>query len=211
MRIVAGAFKGKALVSPDGATTRPTSDRARQALFNVLEHASWADGLAGARVLDLFAGTGALGLEALSRGAAHATFVERDPAALAALRANVAGCRVEGRAIIRKADASATSTLATLSGPFDLVFLDPPYRKGLIEASLAALPPAALSPAALVVAETARDEAFAAPERFALLDRRVWGAAAVHVLRWTGQGVSGQGVSGQGVSSNPAGQPDPDP
>ena len=95
MRIVAGAWRGRTLVAPPGAATRPTADRVRQALFDMLLHAPWAgrDAIEGAVVLDAFAGTGALGLEALSRGAARAVFIERDRAALAALRANIAACR----------------------------------------------------------------------------------------------------------------------
>jgi 16S rRNA (guanine966-N2)-methyltransferase len=106
MRIVAGAHRGRSLVAPKGHSTRPTADRARQALFNVLEHAPWSPGLAGLRALDLFAGSGALGLEALSRGAAFCLFADTDPAAGAAIAANLATMRLEDRAIVRRWDAA---------------------------------------------------------------------------------------------------------
>jgi 16S rRNA (guanine966-N2)-methyltransferase len=104
MRIVAGAHRGRSLVAPKGHSTRPTADRARQALFNVLEHAPWSPGLAGLRALDLFAGSGALGLEALSRGAAFCLFADTDPAAGAAIAANLAALHVQDRAILRRWD-----------------------------------------------------------------------------------------------------------
>jgi 16S rRNA (guanine966-N2)-methyltransferase len=106
MRIVAGEHRGRAFVAPKGHSTRPTADRARQALFNVLEHAPWSPGLAGGRVLDPFAGSGALGLEALSRGAEFCLFADTDPAAIAAISANLAGLRLEARASVRRWDAT---------------------------------------------------------------------------------------------------------
>ena len=107
LRIIAGAHRGRRLVAPEGDRTRPTADRVRQALFDMLWHAPWAgrERIEGARVLDAFAGTGALGLEALSRGAAQASFIENDRAALAALRANIAGCKEEARCNALAADA----------------------------------------------------------------------------------------------------------
>jgi 16S rRNA (guanine966-N2)-methyltransferase len=124
MRIIAGAWRGRKLLAPPGAATRPTADRVRQALFDMLLHAPWGgrEVVVGAAVLDAFAGTGALGLEALSRGAARATFLERDPAALAALHANIAACRAEQRATVLAADA----TRPPPGTPCSLVFLDPP-------------------------------------------------------------------------------------
>jgi 16S rRNA (guanine966-N2)-methyltransferase len=120
MRVVAGELRGRRLQAPKGTTTRPTSDRVREATFNSLESAGWVE---GATVLDLFAGSGALGIEALSRGAAHATFVERDRAALDALRANLGACRLgPDRATVVVGDA-----FAHLDGPYDLALLDPPY------------------------------------------------------------------------------------
>ncbi|HYE42706.1 MAG TPA: RsmD family RNA methyltransferase, partial [Caulobacteraceae bacterium] len=106
MRIVAGRFKGRALVAPEGQGTRPTSDRARQAVFNILEHAPWSAGLHDARVIDLFAGSGALGLEALSRGAAFCLFVETDEAARGAIRENMDAFGLFGAARVHRRDAT---------------------------------------------------------------------------------------------------------
>ena len=130
MRIVAGEWRGRTLIAPSGTETRPTADRVRQALFDILMHASWAGRplIEGATVLDVFAGTGALGLEALSRGAAKAVFVERSRPALAALRANIAACRAEDRC--------AVLPIGALTVPegekADIVFLDPPYGQDLV-------------------------------------------------------------------------------
>ena len=137
MRIVAGAWRGRALIAPQGTATRPTADRARQALFDMLLHAPWGgrDTVEGAQVLDIFAGTGAFGLEALSRGAAHATFVEHDRAALAALRANIAACRAQDRSTVLAIDALAIPP----GEPASLVFLDPPYRHDLVPRAIARL------------------------------------------------------------------------
>ena len=145
MRIVAGTHGGRRLTAPRGTQTRPTSDRVREALFSIL-----GERVSGARVLDLFAGTGALGMEALSRGAASATFVDRD---VAAVRANLEALALEGE--VHRRDALAF--LRTASGPFDLVFLDPPYREaaGLAPKLAATLPPV-LAPGALVVSESDR-------------------------------------------------------
>ena len=178
MRIVAGTWRGRSLAAPAGETTRPTADRVRQALFDMLLHAPWGgyDAVRGAMVLDAFAGTGALGLEALSRGAAHAHFIERDRAALGALRANITAL---------KAPASVHAGDATHPPPgvaCGLVFLDPPYGKGLVEQALAALSAAGwIAPGALILAETGRDEPPVAWG--ALLAERSHGAARVNVLR----------------------------
>ena len=110
MRIVAGAHRGRSLVAPKGHSTRPTADRTRQALFNILEHAPWTPGLAGLHVLDLFAGSGALGLEALSRGAEFCLFADTDPAAGAAIAANLAAMRLQDRATLRRWDATKLPT-----------------------------------------------------------------------------------------------------
>ncbi len=184
MRIVAGLWRGRALTAPKGDSTRPTADRVRQALFDMLLHAPWAKGADGreavvdAIVLDAFAGTGALGLEALSRGASHAHFLERDRAALAALRANVAALKAP--ATIHAADA----TRPPPGTPCTLVFLDPPYGQGLIERALPALEAAGwLAPAALLVAETARDEPLNLPGE--ILAERPHGAARITIRRHT--------------------------
>jgi 16S rRNA (guanine966-N2)-methyltransferase len=180
MRIVAGAWRGRRLVAPPGTATRPTADRVRQALFDMLLHAPWGGRgtLEQARVLDAFAGTGALGLEALSRGAAHATFVEHDRAALAALRANIAACGADDRASVLPGDA----TRLPPGAPFSLIFLDPPYGQGLVEAALAALARnGRLAPGALAVAELGRREPLT-PAGEALAER-THGAARLVVWR----------------------------
>jgi 16S rRNA (guanine966-N2)-methyltransferase len=177
MRIVAGLFKGRMLATPKGDVTRPTADRVRQALFDTLMHAEWGGrGLvAGAAVLDAFAGTGALGLEALSRGAAHGYFFESDPAALVALRANIAAFRAKASV--------HTDVLKPPRGPAcDLAFLDPPYHEGMIAPAVAALRFGGwLKPGCVVVVETARDEA--PPELGELLDQRRHGAALMSIYR----------------------------
>ncbi|MBV9811199.1 MAG: 16S rRNA (guanine(966)-N(2))-methyltransferase RsmD [Acetobacteraceae bacterium] len=182
MRIVAGAWRGRPLLAPPGIATRPTSDRVRQALFDMLWHAPWAgpQAIAGAVVLDAFAGTGALGLEALSRGAARAVFFERDQRALAALRRNVASCGAD--ALARVAAANATRP-PPATDRCDLVFLDPPYGQALVPAAVEALQRAGwIAAGALIVAETGRDEPVpvAAPP----LADRTHGAARLIVWRW---------------------------
>jgi len=180
MRIVAGAWRGRALIAPTGQATRPTADRVRQALFDMLLHAPWGgrDVVESARVLDAFAGTGAFGLEALSRGAAHATFLEQDRAALAALRANVGACRAEDRTAVLAVDVLA----APAGDGCGLVFLDPPYGRDLVPRAMDRLRATGwIAPGALVVAETGRDEAL--PDLGALLAERVHGAARVTVWR----------------------------
>ncbi len=185
MRVVGGAFKGRALVAPDGQGTRPTSDRARQAIFNILEHAAWAEPLQGARVLDLYAGSGALGFEAISRGAAFALFVETDEAARGAIRENADALGLMGRTRVHRRDAT---DLGVRPGPageaFTLAFLDPPYGKGLGEQTLARLREGNwLVPGALVAFERGSDEPEIDTPGYARLDARDWGAARVLFLR----------------------------
>src|SRR5215510_3564714 len=140
MRIVGGQFKGRAIAAPPGGDTRPTADRARESVFNVLAHADWSPGVEGRRVLDLFAGSGALGLEAISRGAAFALFVETDAAARGAIRDNVEALGLFGVTRIHRRDATDLGVKpAGLGDPFDLVFLDPPYGKGLGERAMSKL------------------------------------------------------------------------
>ncbi len=137
MRIVGGHHKGRPLATPKGQSTRPTSDRAREAVFNILAHASWAPDLEGARVIDLFAGSGALGLEAMSRGAAFCLFVEIDAAARGAIRDNIDRLQLFGHTRLHRRDATDLGDKpANLGAPFDLVFLDPPYGRGLGELAL---------------------------------------------------------------------------
>ncbi len=177
---MAGAWRGRTLRAPAGSTTRPTADRVRQAVFDMLAHAPWADadGVRGQIVLDAFAGTGAFGLEALSRGAAHATFIERDRATLAALRANVGGCRA-ANAVVLEADAFRPPRAGAAA---TLVFLDPPYG---VDAPARALPILRangwVAAGALLVVETARTETVTI-DALPLADR-THGAARISVFR----------------------------
>ncbi len=184
MRIVSGAHRGRTLVAPKGHSTRPTADRARQALFNVLEHASWAPHLRGARVADLFAGSGALGLEALSRGAASCVFVDSDSGARQVIVDNVASLGLTDRCEVLGLDATRVAGHA-FAKPVDIVFLDPPYTEGLAVPALAALSKGEwLAEGALAVVEIGARETLAAPG-YTILDERVWGAAKVIFLRGT--------------------------
>jgi 16S rRNA (guanine966-N2)-methyltransferase len=184
MRIIAGKHRGRALAAPAGQAVRPTSDRAREALFNILAHGKFAvsgPAYAGARVLDGFAGTGAFGLEALSRGAASAVFLENSRTALAALRQNIATLGEEACTQIVAADATAPPRA---HAPCDLVFLDPPYREGLGGPALTALAASGwIAPDALCIVEVAAKERFAAPAGFAPIDERRYGAARLVLLR----------------------------
>jgi 16S rRNA (guanine966-N2)-methyltransferase len=180
MRIVAGAWRGRVLAAPPGTGTRPTADRVRQALFDMLLHSEWGGRavIEGAVVLDVFAGTGALGLEALSRGAASACFIENDPAALRALRANVAACKAEDRVEVLAADALRVAKGRAAS----VVFLDPPYGQLLVPRAIAHLRDCGrIRSGALIVAETSRDETWI-PEQ-PLLAERQHGAARVLTFR----------------------------
>jgi len=185
MRIVSGKFRGKALIAPEGRDTRPTSDRARQAVFNILEHAAFAPGLDGARVIDLFAGSGALGLEALSRGAAFCLFVETDERARGAIRDNVEAMGQFGVTRIHRRDATDLGQRPSSAGaPFDLAFLDPPYHQGLAERALAGLAGGGwLADDALCVVERGTDEPPLAADGFEVIEDRVYGAARVSFVR----------------------------
>lgn len=187
MRIVSGEFRGKALTAPPGDRTRPTSDRARQAIFNILEHANWSSGLRDLRVLDLFAGSGALGFEALSRGARFCLFVETDEAARGAIRENVDAMGLFGRTRVHRRDATQLGVRPGADGPpFDMAFLDPPYAKGLGETALARLAEGGwLAPDALIVFERGATEAPFSVAGFAEVDARDYGAARVHFLRYS--------------------------
>lgn len=185
MRIVSGRFKSRALLSPPGKGTRPTSDRARQAIFNILEHARWRPSILpeNAHVLDIFAGTGALGLEALSRGAADIIFIENDRAALAACRANIDSFGVAAETRLLKADALRPPPLPAGAAARNLVFLDPPYGKGWGAAALAALAAKGwLAPAAVCVIEMSKKEPEKMPAGFSLADTRTYGIAEVRFL-----------------------------
>ncbi len=184
MRIIGGAHRGRSIVAPKGHSTRPTADRTRQALFNVLEHAAWGGSLAGRRVLDLFAGSGALGLEALSRGAAFGLLVDNDRDAIAAMTENLSALRLGGACEPRRADAARLGPRPANLAAFDVVFLDPPYAQGLVEPALACLAEGGwLTADALIVAERGAAEPAPAQPGFTVLDDRKWGAARVWFLR----------------------------
>ncbi len=171
MRIVGGRLGGRPLAAPKSQNIRPTSDRLRESLFNILAHA-YDDAITGARVLDLFAGTGALGLEAMSRGAAFALFIDDGAEARALIRQNVEALGLGGVTRIFRRDATQLGAVHP-NEPFGLVFLDPPYRKGLAERALVSLRDGGwLAPDALVIVEEATDSGFAAPEGFIEMERR---------------------------------------
>lgn len=183
LRIVGGAWRGRRLVAPPGQTTRPTADRVRQALFDMLMHAPWAgrDVMEGASVLDVFAGTGAMGLEALSRGAARAWFLEHDPLALAVLRTNIAACRAEDRAKILAGDVLTVRRPADMEAQAGIVFLDPPYGRDLVPMAVDRLNKSGLIDlGALIVAEISATETWR--PQAPLLAERVHGAA--RMIAW---------------------------
>ncbi len=178
MRVTGGELRGRPLVAPRGLATRPTADKVREAIFNVL--AARGAPLAGAAVLDLFAGTGSLGIEALSRGAARAVFVEAAGPSLAALARNLErlGLASGGRAAVRRGDAlRLLDRLAAEGARFDLVFVDPPYGRGLAAAAVERLAAAGLvAPGGVVVAEHAAADPM--PERTAAASRAAPGEPA---------------------------------
>jgi 16S rRNA (guanine966-N2)-methyltransferase len=199
VRIVGGRHRGRRLFAPPGDTVRPTGDRAREALFDILSHGRLAaNGIpfAGAAVLDAFAGTGALGLEALSRGAAEVVFFERDREALAILRRNVASLGESARAEIMPCDATRPPRAGLRCA---VAFLDPPYRSGLAATALGAIEAAGwLTADALAVIEVGAHEEFVPPAGFALFDGRVYGAARLVFLRREARFALSSDTSGHG-------------
>lgn len=181
MRIVGGAFSGRALATPRSMNIRPTSDRTREAVFNVLAHRFGQP--EGARVLDLFAGTGALGIEALSRGAAHCLFIEESAEGRGLIRDNVEAFGLQGRTKIFRRDATRLGDAGTIQ-PFDLVFADPPYGKGLGERALkAARDGGWLKANALCVVEEAAAADAPSVSGFRLEDARDYGDTTIRYLR----------------------------
>ena len=181
MRIIGGRLRGRAIEAPKSQAIRPTADRLRESLFNILAHA-YGDPCPGARVLDLFAGTGALGLEAISRGAAFALFVDDGAEARALIRANVESLGLGGVTKIFRRDATKLGT-AHPNEPFSLVFLDPPYRQGLAEKALqSAREGGWLLPGALIVVEEAIDM-FRSPPGFKEIERRAYDDTEFTFLR----------------------------
>jgi 16S rRNA (guanine966-N2)-methyltransferase len=184
MRVVGGRLRSRPLRGPKSDAVRPTSDRLREALFNILTH-SYGDPVTGARVLDLFAGTGALGIEAISRGAAYALFVDEGVEARALLRDNIESLGLGGVTRIFRRDATRLGLAHPLE-PFSLVFLDPPYGRGFAEKALAAAREGGwLKPDALVVVEEAADAGFTTPEAFTELERRKYDDTEFVFLRQT--------------------------
>ncbi|HXP96085.1 MAG TPA: 16S rRNA (guanine(966)-N(2))-methyltransferase RsmD [Telmatospirillum sp.] len=185
MRIVAGRHKGRVLQAPEGLATRPTADRAREALFNILGHG--APSLEGALVLDAFAGSGALGFEALSRGASHATFMETDGSAFAIIYANAKKLGVEPQSSIQRIDATRPPKA---SAPCQIVLMDPPYKSGLAKpALLALLAQGWIASDAVVVVEVAAGEDFSSPSKdLMIIDERKYGAARMVFLRFVADG-----------------------
>ncbi len=186
MRITGGRFGGRVLVSPTDDRIRPTSDKVRQAIFNVLLHRDLGDfHLDSARVIDLFAGTGALGLEAISLGASYALFVEDGAEARALVRRNVEALGLTGATKIWRRDATGMGPVpAGAGGPFALAFLDPPYRKGLLIPALASLRDGGwLKEGAIAVAEAEKDLTASPPEGFTTVDDRTYGETRVLFFR----------------------------
>jgi 16S rRNA (guanine966-N2)-methyltransferase len=186
VRITGGAFRGRTLTAPSDASVRPTSDKVRQAVFNILMHNDFGRGFAleGARVADLFAGTGALGIEALSHGASFCLFVDDNAESRGLIRTNVEALGLTGVTKIWRRDATDLGPMAAgAGGPFDLVFLDPPYRKDLIAPALASLGDGKwLSPNALAIVEVAEDEIIPSTDGFELASERVYGDTRVAFL-----------------------------
>jgi 16S rRNA (guanine966-N2)-methyltransferase len=185
MRVTGGIFGGRRLVAPQDARVRPTSDRTRQAIFNMLRHKDFGIGfvLEGAAVLDLFAGTGALGIEALSHGARWCLMVDDSADSRALQRENIEALNLTGATRIWRRDATDLGPIGpSAGGPFNLVFLDPPYRKGLIPKALNSLKDGSwLLPNALLVAETDALEPLETPG-YELLDDRDYGETRVRFL-----------------------------
>ena len=180
MRIVGGKFKGRSIAAPSGHGTRPTSDQARESIFNILTHADWAPPLDGAIVIDIFAGSGALGLEACSRGAEFCLFVETEPKARAAIRNNVDKMGLAGMTRLHRRDATKLRIEpGNLRGAFTHIFLDPPYNKGIAMPVLRKLGEQGLiADGAVIIYEMSKDED---PNlaKYTVHDERIWGAAKV--------------------------------
>lgn len=183
MRIVGGEFRGRALATPKSNDIRPTTDRTRESLFNILAHA-YPERLEGRRVLDLFAGTGAIGLEAISRGARAALFVENGVEGRGLIHTSIEAFGLQGRAKIFRRDATALGVVGTME-PFHLVFADPPYAQGLGERALeAAAKGGWLVPGALAVLEERADVAPRPIGGFTFLEERTFGDTRMHFYRF---------------------------
>lgn len=179
IRIITGKFKGRKLSVLEGRDIRPTTDRMRERVFSMLGHHRYPD-IHRARVADIFAGTGALGLEALSRGASHVSFVEKSPASLKVLETNIAALKVQDQTQILKIDAQ---TLSKPPAPFDIIFLDPPYRMGLLAPTLNSIIATDwLSKDSVIIAELASDDETDFPESLDIVDERTQGQQRIVFL-----------------------------
>lgn len=186
LRIIAGTHRGRLIEVPPDGHTRPTGDRIRESLFSILESGrNDLPQLRGARVLDAFAGSGALGLEALSRGAGHTTFFDTERPAIATVRANVTALGLDERVDIRRADASRPPPAG--GRPCDIVFLDPPYDSGMTVRAAEALAEAGwVARNGIVAVETRRGAAFAVPARYTLSDSRTYGDTRLILITFSG-------------------------
>ena len=183
MRIVGGNFRGRKLFPPDGHATRPTSDRTREALFNILRHGIRVE-FKGADILDLFAGSGALGLEALSRGATACTFIEQNKSAVKCIENNLAALALTERGTVLELNASQLPNRPADLPPAQLAFLDPPYSQGLAMTALTSLKQGNwLADRAVIVAETDSNEGFTAPAPYTLANQRTYGTTTISFLQ----------------------------
>ncbi len=184
MRIVGGRLRGRNLATPSDDAVRPTSDRVREAVFNWLLHGDPIARIDGGRVIDLFAGTGAMGVEALSRGAAFCLFVEEAAEARGLIRRNIESFGLTGVTKLWRRDATDLGPAGNMA-PYDVAFLDPPYGKGLGEKALAALADGGwLAPDALCVLEERKDATIAIPPQYDVVDQRTWGDTQTVLLRF---------------------------
>lgn len=183
MRIVGGEFRGRPLAVPKSNEIRPTADRTRESLFNILSHA-YPDAIEGTRIIDLFAGTGAVGLEAVSRGCRHALFVENSVEGRGLLWENIDALGLHGRTRILRRDATDLGNVANLE-PFDMLFADPPYGKGFGEKAFAAAAAGGwLVPGALAILEERADVQVEVPAPFVLRESRTFGDSKMHFFRY---------------------------
>lgn len=185
MRIVSGSLRGRNIETPSGRNTRPTSDQTRESIFNILAHASWALPLEDAIAADIFAGSGALGLEAVSRGAQFCLFVETEPKARAAIRLNIEKMKLFGCTRLHRHDATKLKVApGNLRGPFTHIFMDPPYNKGLWKPVLRKLQDHNLiAPGGIIILEVSSEEEDLEFRGFEVLADKTWGAARVVFLR----------------------------
>jgi 16S rRNA (guanine966-N2)-methyltransferase len=185
MRIVGGEFRGRPLAAPKSSAIRPTTDRTRESLFNILSHA-YPEALDSARVLDLFSGTGALGIEALSRGARYCLFVEESAEGRGLLRENIEALSLQGKTRIFRRDATDLGPAGAID-PFGLVFADPPYGRNLGERALvSAAENGWLTGGALIVLEEAATASVSLASPYELLESRAYGESVIRILRWRG-------------------------